>query len=388
MATFDLETSFKTLRDTAILPQYDGHPVVQAKMVEFSAFKPFEAGQVFESLNSYFNSSDMLVIAHSNSPQPIPMHQMTLEALNEAMLTRLRSESQALLGDEYVNTYNDLKAMVEASNDSSAQAMLELQQLCFRSVLEAISCASVKKGALFSNPFTQTPILLLGSRGLYVTDKARVGAALAREKKAVKFVGKASTAGKPNKDNAPVINPQGKPRRTISDNEEEADQLSEATIDDVSCHEGDGDSPYDSEGMRSPGSSTQATPVMQPQLQPSEDPVQLTLTPVNQDIPRPPMNIQLPTNPLVPLMTIPLGALGTPNPLGGTLGSVPVIPVAAAAMKHSSKKRAKKQGKAKKSKKAKKSRSRSSSSSSASSIEVPPPKPSVDQVFLLSLLPT
>ena len=73
-----------------------------------------------------------------------------------------------------------------------------------------------------------------------MTDKARVGAALAREKKAVKFVGKASTAGKPNKDNAPVINPQGKPRRTISDNEEEADQLSEATIDDVSCHEGDG----------------------------------------------------------------------------------------------------------------------------------------------------
>ena len=92
------------------------------------------------------------------------------------------------------------------------------------------------------------------------------------------------------------------------------------------------------------------------------------------------MNIQLPTNPLVPLMTIPLGALGTPNPLGGTLGSVPVIPVAAA-MKHSSKKRAKKQSKAKKSKKAKKSRFRSSSSSSASSIEVPPPKPSVDQVF-------
>ena len=127
MVTFDLEKSFNTLRDTAILPQYDGHPVVQAKMVEFSAFKSFGAGQVFESLNSYFNSSDMLVIAHSNSPQPIPMHQMTLEALNEAMLTRLRSESQALLGDEYVNTSNDLKAMVEASNDSSAQAMLELQ---------------------------------------------------------------------------------------------------------------------------------------------------------------------------------------------------------------------------------------------------------------------
>ena len=77
---------------------------------------------------------------------------------------------------------------------------------------------------------------MLGSRGLYVTDKARVSAALAREKKARKPAAKASTAGKPKKDSAPVINPQGKPRRTIFDNEEEADQLSEGTIDDVSCH--------------------------------------------------------------------------------------------------------------------------------------------------------
>ena len=137
--------------------------------------------------------------------------------------------------------------------------------------------------------------------------------------------------------------------------------------------------------MRFPVSSTQVTPVLQPQLQPSDDPVQLTLTLVNQDISRPLMNIQLPANPLVPLMTIPAGALGTPNPLGGTLGSVLVVPVAAAAMKYSSRKRAKKQNKGKKSKKTKKSRSRSSSSSSTSSVEVPPPKPSADQVFLLCL---
>ena len=70
-----------------------------------------------------------------------------------------------MLRDEHLNVCNDLK---------------------LRSVLEAISCASVKKGALFSNPFTQTPILLLGGRGLYLSDKAKVAAAIAREKKAKK----------------------------------------------------------------------------------------------------------------------------------------------------------------------------------------------------------
>ena len=381
MATFELETSLNSLPDSTIIPNYEGHTVVQCKIMDFSVLKSFDAKQVFETLTTYFIDSDMLVIAHSDSPQPIPMHQMTLEALDAAMQSRLRSEPQPLLGDEHKNVYDDLKAMVEAGDDSSPQAMVELLQLCFRSVLEAISCASIKKGALYTNPFTQKPILLLGNRGLFITDKARVNAALGREKKAKKAAAKAAkaaTSGKPKKDTAPVLNPQGKPRRTISDDEEEEAQLSEATVDDVSCHGGDGDSPYDSEWERSPRSSARATPV----LLPSDDPIQLTLTPAVLDAPRLPLNIQLAPNQPLPLMTLPPGILGTPSPLGGTMGSVPV---AASSTKTSSKRKSKKSDKDKKSKKAKKSRSRSPSVSSVSSIEVPPPRPSADQVFLLCL---
>ena len=127
---------------------------------------------------------------------------------------------------------------MEAETDSSPQAMSELLQLCFRSVLEAIACSSIKKGALFTNPFTQKPILLLGNRSLFITDKARVNSAVAKEKKARKSAAKAATSGRPKKDNAPPLNPQGKPRRTISDDEEEEALLS--TVDDVSCHGGMG----------------------------------------------------------------------------------------------------------------------------------------------------
>ena len=125
-------------------------------------------------------------------------------------------------------------------------------------------------------------------------------------------------------------------------------------------------------------SSAHATPVGNQPL-PSEDPVQLTLTPAILDAPRLPLNIQLAPNPPVPLMTIPPGILGVPSPLGGMMGSVPV---AAAIPK---KRKSKKATKGKKSKKSRRSRSRSASVSSLSSVEVPPPKPSADQVFLLCL---
>ena len=258
MATFDLNSSFNSVPESSIIPNYQGHPVVKAKLVDFSTFKPFDAKDVFEQLGAFFIDPDMIVISHSDTPQPIPMHLMTLEALDGAMRQKLKTETQALLGDEHVNVYDDLKIMVENNDEDSAQAMVELLQLCFRSVLEAISCASVKKGALFSCPFSQKPLLFLGCRGLYVSDKAKGAAAVKKMKKAA---AKKASPGKPKRDNAPILNPQGKPRRTISDGEE--DNQSERSIDDASSQ--GRKSPYESDWAHSSQSSAQATPVLEPQ---------------------------------------------------------------------------------------------------------------------------
>ena len=387
MATFDLQSSINSLSDTPILPCFQGYSVVQAKLLDFGVFKPLGPNLVFEALSSLITSMDMLVIAPSKTPQPVPMQLMTLEALCQAMRQKLRVEAQPLLGDDYVNAFDDLKALVEANDESSEQAMMEIQQLCFKSTLEAISCASVKKGALYMCPFTQKPCLMLGSRGLFVTDKARVAAAMSKQNKTQKLSGKSAAKRSNKKDGKATINPQGKPRRTISDDDEE-ETKSNVSLEDVSCHGGDGESPYDSEWAHSPRSSNNPTPILAPQAQ-EDEPSQLSLSqlasanvaPTIDDTPRPPLNIQLTPNPLVPL--IPAGVLGPVFPLGGSLGSVPV---ASAPMKQS-KKRSKKHAKTKKAKKTKKPRSRSSSPSpsSTSSIEVPPPKPSADQVFLLCL---
>ena len=59
--------------------------------------------QVFTALSSFLTDLDMIVIAHSDTLQPVPMSQMTLEALNQAVMNKWRSESQALFGDEHLN---------------------------------------------------------------------------------------------------------------------------------------------------------------------------------------------------------------------------------------------------------------------------------------------
>ena len=169
--------------------------------------------------------------------------------------------------------------------------------------------------------------------------------------------------------------------------------MSNQSIEDVSCHGGDGDSPYPSEWEHNSQHSAPATPELHREepsahSQASHVP-QLSLASNNlpQSAMGPSFNVATPNIRLASSTPIPLGSPGSQSislghyassfGLGGTLGSVPDF-----GKPHgSSSKRKAKKSKSKKSKKSKPSRSRSSSSSSARSIEIPPPKPSVDQVL-------
>jgi len=154
MATFDLESSLNSLPDSTILPNYERHPVVKAKIVDFSVFKTYDA--------------------HSDSPQPIPMHQMTLEALHSAMLSKVTSEAQPLLGGEHKNVYDDLRLWWKLKLILHLKLCLNYFNCALGVFWRQLHAPVSKKGALFTNPFTQKPILLLGNRSLFITDKARV----------------------------------------------------------------------------------------------------------------------------------------------------------------------------------------------------------------------
>ena len=53
MATFNLETSVNALPDTPILPNFPGHPVVKAKILDFSMFKGSEPLDIYDCDQAY-----------------------------------------------------------------------------------------------------------------------------------------------------------------------------------------------------------------------------------------------------------------------------------------------------------------------------------------------
>ena len=380
-----------TLPDTPVLPNFLDHPVVLAKIIDFSIFRDLDSREVVNSLKAYFNSKEMLVIACSESPQPVPLQQMTLEALEYAMTFTVKTEPQALLGDDNLNSFNEFKAAIEANDEESVAAMDGILDLSYNCVLEAIATRTVKKGALYLCPFAQRPVLLLGNRSLFFTDKGRIKAAEMRMKKAAKKAAAGEKLGLPKDDSA--FQSESRRKKQQSTTAREEGFVSNQSIEDVSCHGGDGDSPYPSEWEHNSQHSAPATPELHREepsahSQASHVP-QLSLASNNlpQSAMGPSFNVAAPNIRLASSTPIPLGSPGSQSislghyassfGLGGTLGSVPDF-----GKPHgSSSKRKAKKSKSKKSKKSKPSRSRSSSSSSARSIEIPPPKPSVDQVL-------
>jgi len=88
MATFSLETSVNALQDTPILPNFQDHPTVQAKLLDFTGFKDMNKDELVSALQDIISAEDMVVIAPSDSPQPVPIHQMTVESLCLALTTK------------------------------------------------------------------------------------------------------------------------------------------------------------------------------------------------------------------------------------------------------------------------------------------------------------
>ena len=396
MATFDLESSVNALPDTSNIPNYPGHPVVKAKILDFAMFKGFEPLDIKDKLKQYFNSCNMLVIKHTDTPQPVPIHLMTLEDLVDAISQKLKSEPQAIVGDKDLNAMQSIQAKVNAQDEDSASAMEDLQLLAYGCVLEAMVTRIIKRGALYLNPFTQKPVLLLGNRGLFVTDKQRVAAAEARQKKAELKASKSLKTGQPKDDTLY----QRQSAHKKSSREDKGTQ-SAGSLDDGSVHE----SPYSSEWERASGNSGPSTPILSSAaapIAPQGDPLPITQDPIGDSsdalptltLPPPqPLGIQLAPSPFLPLVPnsphlqrargLNMAASGV-----GLSGSVYT-----GSSQLPSKSSRRKSGKSKKSKKSKskrsrsrsRSKSRSSSSVSVKSIEVPAPRPSVDQVFLCVL---
>jgi len=388
MATFSLESSVNALPDTTILPNFQDHPTVQAKLLDFSGFRDMNKDELVSALQNIVTAEDMVVIAASDSPQPVPIHQMTVESLCLALTTKKGTEVSALVSDESLNAFNNIKARVDRDDENSSEAVVDLQKLAFSLVLEAVVTRVVKKSALYHNPFTQKPVLLLGNRGLYFTDKAKINAAEARARKATLRASKSTARGN-LKDDSMAHSLQDSRKRQASEDELSGQE-------DFSCHGGDGSSPYSSEWERSASDSDETVMTNTPKsyqqeamtsnlnLPPNPSPLtQSALAAHDGTFTNFQRGINLTHNAILPLN------LGTPAVLGTPMAFTNVPALAKQNLAKASKKMKSKKSDRKKSKKSKhssrrkksSSRSRSRSPSSPKSVVIPPPRPSADQVF-------
>ena len=69
----------------------------------------------------------MIVIKHTDTPQHVPIHLMTLEDLVGAITQKLKSEHQIIVGDKEINSMENIVAKVNAQDDQSDSAMKNLQ---------------------------------------------------------------------------------------------------------------------------------------------------------------------------------------------------------------------------------------------------------------------
>ena len=99
-------------------------------------------------------------------------------------------------------------------------------------------------------------------QGLYITDKAKVAAAVVREKNIKKSAALLLLVSQ-KKTTFPLLILRESIEGPFPMTRKKNFNSLEGCIEDISCHGGDCDSPYESEWAHSSHSSTQATPVFQ-----------------------------------------------------------------------------------------------------------------------------
>ena len=70
------------------LSYFQDHPTVQAKLLDFSGFRDMNEDELVAPLQNIVSSEEMVVIATSDSPQPVPINQITVDSLGLALSSK------------------------------------------------------------------------------------------------------------------------------------------------------------------------------------------------------------------------------------------------------------------------------------------------------------
>jgi len=315
MAQIALESSWAKVPETPVLPYFADFPVVMGKKFAFSDFGPATYEQMLSVLPDIVGTKDTIVLSLGNGQKPIPFVELDLDELFQLVTTKVRSEPSSLIAEGNINVFKEMVTTAKEQNDEQARNVDFVHDFVYVSFMEAVAAKVIKNFYKISDPFSGKPLILVGNRKLFTENKQKRDAAEKRLAKKAEKLAKALE-----------VRTADLQRKINSANQDDSDFYS-SNGDDVSCHGGrHSDTP-----PFSSSSGEESDVEFQGKSMP-KDTIPPALVGASQ-------------------LGSSFTALGLPppNPLGGTLGSVPVFTQDARSHKKrkSSKKSKKHQKKAK-----------------------------------------
>jgi len=103
-------------------------------------------------------------------------HAVTQLSLNDLenrylLVTKLRSESSAIVSEGNLEAFNTLIAEARAGGHANEQATALVYDFVYVSIVEVLAAKFIKQFYVITHPFTGNTCNLLGNRGLFTEEK-------------------------------------------------------------------------------------------------------------------------------------------------------------------------------------------------------------------------
>jgi len=301
MAQIALETSWAKVPETSVLPYFADFPVVMGKKFTFSDFGAPTYEQMLSALPTMVGPKESIVLSLGNGQKPTPFVNLDLDELFSLVTSKVRSEASAIIPEGNLNMFSDMVQTAKEQGPEQAKNVDFVHDFVYVSFLEAIAAKVVKNFYKITDPFSGTPLILAGNRKLFTENKQKRDAA---EKRLAKKAEKLATALEVRTNDL---------QRKINAADRDDSDFYSSNGEDVSCH---GGRHSDTPPFSSSSGEDSDVEFQGKSMPPDFIPPALVGA----------SHMGLSANSL---------GLPPPNPLGGSLGSVPVF----APDSHSHKKR-------------------------------------------------
>ena len=177
MDSLALRQAWLALPDVPCIPDFGVDSVLMVKKVQISQYGAWSQLLIHEALVGLIPSKHCVVLAPSVGGVPVPITQMSMDALFVAATSQPKMETSAVIDSEFRLAFDNIMVRGrDPDNAVSLDAMEHLQDMTFEHFLLKIASNTVKWFVFFTDTSIQANIFLAGNRKIVSFDKTRIAA--------------------------------------------------------------------------------------------------------------------------------------------------------------------------------------------------------------------